>query len=165
MSHDYQILVALDSSPMSESVFKQALALAVEKPTRLLLLHVLSTEEEGSPLPLPPFLGEPYWGGESEITIETWLEQWESFKSECLEQLRTWAGSANAVGVKAEFRQIPGSPGRVIGQIAKEWGADLIVIGHRGRTGMSEMWLGSVSNYVVHHAPCSVLTVKASSQK
>jgi nucleotide-binding universal stress UspA family protein len=33
-------------------------------------------------------------------------------------------------------------------------------MGRRGRTGLSELFLGSVSNYVTHHAPCSVLTLK-----
>jgi phage terminase large subunit GpA-like protein len=33
------------------------------------------------------------------------------------------------------------------------------MVGHRGRTGLSEFLLGSVSNYVMHHAPCSVLVV------
>ncbi len=40
-------------------------------------------------------------------------------------------------------------------------GADLIVLGRRGRTGLAEALLGSVSNYVLHHAPCSVLVVQA----
>ncbi len=39
-------------------------------------------------------------------------------------------------------------------------GADLIVVGRRGRSGLSELILGSASNYVLHHAPCSVLTLQ-----
>ncbi|MEO0350033.1 MAG: universal stress protein, partial [Cyanobacteria bacterium P01_A01_bin.15] len=41
-----------------------------------------------------------------------------------------------------------------------QWNADLIMMGRRGRSGFSELLLGSVSNYVMHHAPCSVLTVQ-----
>lgn len=48
------------------------------------------------------------------------------------------------------------------GTMATNWGTDLIVIGNRGHTGLKELFLGSVSNYVLHHAPCSVLTVKFS---
>ena len=35
-----------------------------------------------------------------------------------------------------------------------------MVIGRRGHKNISEMFLGSVSNYVMHHAPCSVLVVQ-----
>ncbi|MEL6910326.1 MAG: universal stress protein [Cyanobacteria bacterium J06629_2] len=38
--------------------------------------------------------------------------------------------------------------------------ADVIAIGRRGHSGLQEMFLGSVSNYVVHHAPCSILLVQ-----
>ncbi|HIK43734.1 MAG TPA: universal stress protein, partial [Leptolyngbyaceae cyanobacterium M65_K2018_010] len=38
-------------------------------------------------------------------------------------------------------------------------GADLIVVGRRERGRIKAALLGSVSNYVVHHAPCSVLIV------
>ena len=37
---------------------------------------------------------------------------------------------------------------------------DVIVMGHRGISGLQEFFLGSVSNYVLHHAPCSVLIVQ-----
>jgi nucleotide-binding universal stress UspA family protein len=44
--------------------------------------------------------------------------------------------------------------------MARSWPADLIVIGRRGRTGLKEALMGSVSNYVVHHAPCTVMVVQ-----
>lgn len=53
-----------------------------------------------------------------------------------------------------------GSPERSICEIAQTWEADLIIVGSRGLTGIKEMFLGSVSNYVTHHAPCSVLIVR-----
>lgn len=66
------------------------------------------------------------------------------------------------MGINAEFKILFGDPSRVICEIAQAWNADLIIIGRRGRTGLSELFLGSVSNYVLHHAPCSVLTVQQS---
>ncbi|RMG10302.1 MAG: universal stress protein, partial [Cyanobacteria bacterium J055] len=39
----------------------------------------------------------------------------------------------------------------------------LIIVGRRGRQGIEEAVLGSVSNYVVHHAPCSVLAIQGKS--
>ena len=36
----------------------------------------------------------------------------------------------------------------------------LIMVGNRGRSGRTEFLLGSVSNYVMHHATSSVLIVQ-----
>jgi nucleotide-binding universal stress UspA family protein len=156
-----KILVAIDNTPNSQPVFEGALSLAQMSQANLLLLHVLSSEEEGSPLPIPPSLGDPYAvAAGSEVVLESWLKQWEIYESECLKQLQGRAAEANTVGVTAEFRQVRGSGGRTICSIAQSWAADLIVIGNRGRSGLSELFLGSVSNYVLHHAPCSVLTIK-----
>jgi nucleotide-binding universal stress UspA family protein len=54
-----------------------------------------------------------------------------------------------------------GSPAREIIHLAEGWEADLIVVGSHGR-GFWGRLLGSVSNAVVHNAPCSVLVVKGS---
>lgn len=43
---------------------------------------------------------------------------------------------------------------------AKRWGADLIVLGSHGYSGWQRFWLGSVSNAVAAHAPCSVEIVR-----
>ena len=43
---------------------------------------------------------------------------------------------------------------------AKEFGADLIVIGSHGRHGLTGMMLGSTANGVLHGSPCDVLTVR-----
>lgn len=52
-----------------------------------------------------------------------------------------------------------GAPDQQIIERAKEWKADLIVVGSHGR-GFWGRLLGSVSDGVVHHAPCSVLVVR-----
>lgn len=56
--------------------------------------------------------------------------------------------------VRAEVRG--GSPASVILLAAEEWNPDLLVIGSRGRTGLAKFLLGSVSQKVLHHAPCAV---------
>jgi nucleotide-binding universal stress UspA family protein len=55
---------------------------------------------------------------------------------------------------------IKGSPARVIVEAAKEWRADLIVVGSHGRGFWGRLTLGSVSDTVIHQAPCSVLVVR-----
>lgn len=53
-----------------------------------------------------------------------------------------------------------GAPDRVLIETAAEWKADLIVIGSHGRGFWGRMLLGSITDSVVHHAPCSVLVVR-----
>jgi universal stress protein A len=44
--------------------------------------------------------------------------------------------------------------------MATERGADLIVMGTHGRSGLSHLFLGSVAERVVRTAPCPVLTIR-----
>lgn len=53
-----------------------------------------------------------------------------------------------------------GSPDQTIVEEAQNWGADLIVVGSHGYGFWSRALLGSVSNSVLNHAPCSVLVVR-----
>jgi nucleotide-binding universal stress UspA family protein len=161
----HKILVAMDLSGNSQQAFEEALKLAKAMGGNLMLLHVLSSEEEGSPR-VTDFTGldmypELYPEVREEILM-SYRKQWDEFETQCLDMLRSRTAAANTAGVNAEFTQLPGSPGKTICELAKNWGADLIVIGRRGRSGLSELILGSVSNYVLHHAYCSVLTVQSS---
>jgi nucleotide-binding universal stress UspA family protein len=95
----------------------------------------------------------------NELTLELWREQWDVFEQKGLDTLQSRVQDAIALGIKADSQQILGSPGKTICKVAKEAEADLIVVGHRGRWGLTEILLGSVSNYVFHHAHCCVLIV------
>jgi nucleotide-binding universal stress UspA family protein len=59
-----------------------------------------------------------------------------------------------------EFVQI-GRPASKIVEAAKQWPADLIVVGSHGRTGITRTLLGSVAEGIMRHATCPVLVVKA----
>jgi nucleotide-binding universal stress UspA family protein len=59
-----------------------------------------------------------------------------------------------------EFVQI-GIPLTEIVNAAKDWPADLIVIGSHGRGGVRRALLGSVAEGVMRHAPCPILVVRA----
>lgn len=155
-----KILVALDNSTAAEAVFTAALGVAQGTGASLLLVHSLSGQEEGSPLPLPSTMDSIYWAPGSEVNLELWHQEWVRYETESLDRLRQFAHRAEAVGVKAEFRQLVGEPGKGICKAAQAWGTDLVVLGNRGRSGLTAALLGSVSNYVMHHAPCSVLVLK-----
>jgi len=55
----------------------------------------------------------------------------------------------------------PGEPASKIIEVANNWHADLIVMGSHGRGKVMGLLLGSVSQGVLHHAPCPVLVVRA----
>jgi nucleotide-binding universal stress UspA family protein len=150
-----KILVALDRSSMGKQVFEHALALAKSTGASLMLLHVLSAEEEGSPY-APILSNFDYYPGVGSQSFEHYQKQWDKFKDQGVQMLQSFCAQANTAGVNTEFTQQLGSPGRIICQLAANWGADLIVMGRRGRSGITELFLGSVSNYVLHHARCSV---------
>ena len=153
-----KVLVALDSSASSNLIFQEALSLAEVAGATMMLLHVLSPEEDGSP-GISRLSGVEYYPGLSSEMIVTYRKQWEEFEAKCLAKLRSQVEKAMAQGVQAEFTQTPGSSGRTICDLAHTWDADLIVMGSRGRSGFTELILGSISSYVMHHAPCSVLVV------
>ena len=52
-----------------------------------------------------------------------------------------------------------GTPWKEIIHSAREWPADVIVIGTHGRTGLRRLLLGSTAEGVVRHAPCPVVVV------
>jgi nucleotide-binding universal stress UspA family protein len=60
-----------------------------------------------------------------------------------------------------EVRVLGGEAASAICGLAAEVGAQAIVIGTRGRGGLKRALLGSVSDYVVRNAPCTVLVTRA----
>ena len=81
---------------------------------------------------------------------------------EAVEQLRKalsqLANAANPPSVEGEFLFAP--PREAIVEEAHRWGADWIVLGSHGYRGYKRFLLGSVSQSVAAHAPCSVLIVR-----
>jgi nucleotide-binding universal stress UspA family protein len=53
-----------------------------------------------------------------------------------------------------------GEPRRIILDEAATWGAQLIVVGSHGKTGLDRVFLGSVSEHIARHATCSVEIVR-----
>jgi len=63
-------------------------------------------------------------------------------------------------GREAESHFCTGDPAVEIIAVAGDWDADLIVLGSRGRTGLTRVLLGSVARNVVHGSRASVLVVR-----
>jgi nucleotide-binding universal stress UspA family protein len=58
---------------------------------------------------------------------------------------------------KVVVQAIAGDPGEVLLEAARDFNAELIVVGSRGLTSHAHFLLGSVASSVAHHAPCDVL--------
>ncbi len=153
-----RIIVAV--SPTSdEHIVNEAISIAKLSNATLMLLHVLSPFEEGYPTPIYPGPDTIYPSLHQEA-IRAYAQQWEAYQRKGLDYLKQLTEKITAAGIATEFTQNTGDPGRVVCELAANWNADLIIIGRRGHTGIKELFLGSVSNYVLHHAPCSVLTIQ-----
>ena len=63
-------------------------------------------------------------------------------------------------GLAAQTRVLQGDPREWLVDVARSDGADLVVLGSHGRTGLAKLLLGSVAAHVVSHAPCSVMVIK-----
>ncbi|MEM6426622.1 MAG: universal stress protein [Cyanobacteria bacterium P01_D01_bin.128] len=160
-----RILVAIDSSETrTESIFQQAIALAKNSAdARLMLLHVLCSDDPSNPgLPMRTY--SVYYPPVEAISWQNYQKHWDDYERRWLERLQNLSNAAIAAGIPAEFTEVSGEPGKQICSLAHNWEADLIIVGSRGRRGIKEWLLGSVSNYVMHHAPCSVLLAQSPAQ-
>ncbi len=75
-----------------------------------------------------------------------------------METLKEAVDKLGVTGAELEVRL--GDPGQISCDRAEELGAELIVVGSHGRTGLTRMLLGSVAERVVRLAHCQVLVVK-----
>jgi nucleotide-binding universal stress UspA family protein len=83
-----------------------------------------------------------------------------SSPGEAAQRLATIEGAVGP-GLKRVTALLFGSAARAIVTYARDQGADLIVVGTHGRTGVSRVLMGSVAEAVARLAPCPVLTVPA----
>jgi nucleotide-binding universal stress UspA family protein len=152
-----KILVALDNSQQVGKVLQTALDFAHKSGSELKLLHCLNTNFPNQGISSIGTLGDIDMYG-------TLHKQYQQQLKEEIEKVSSWLEYCCQ---EASIRKIPttftyefGNAGKQICSFAKSWDADLIIIGRRGHQGITEILLGSVSNYVLHHAHCSVLVVQ-----
>lgn len=143
-----RILAPTDFSPGAEPALQWAMHLADAFGAQVTILHAVDVTL-GAIAGLPPDMAAvPAYG-------------------ELLEVVRreAWAEMAKLAerypAAKTLLRE--GAPRKTIGDVASEIGADLIVMGTHGRTGLAHVVFGSVAEHVVRHSPVPVLTVRGHS--
>lgn len=158
------ILVAIDESDISEEAFAAAKELAKALGAKLIVVHVLDPHNSRSPQPLYSYSnGYPESKNipTDQSIREKYEREWTNFVSYYESLLKRKTDEAIAAGIEAEFLQPNGAAGSALCEVAKAANASLMVVGSHQRRGMAEIMLGSTSNYITHHAPCSVMVVSA----
>ena len=151
-----KILIAIGNSAESQMVLGSGLTLAEKLGAKVLLLHVMS--------PLTSTSFSPLVGGMfpivNDIALEQYTKELKESRQEGLEQLQAYAEQAKERKIDVGISQNLGDSGKMICEVAKNWAADAIVMGRNQKSMLNEIWLGSTSSYVLHHAPCSTLVIQ-----
>ncbi|HEY8492146.1 MAG TPA: universal stress protein [Dehalococcoidia bacterium] len=145
-----RLLVATDGSPHGEAAVEAAAALAPAD-GEVVVLSVVA------PVTLP-FSGLPEAGA---VTGYRWLEEAEEGERQAAEAVTERAAAelrARGAAARPEVRR--GDVASTVVQAAEDLGADVVLVGSRGRSAVSSLLLGSVAGAVVDRAPCSVLVVR-----
>lgn len=147
-----KILIATDGSKYSERATKKFCDFI--KTRKDLELKIISAVESIRPMATEPFgvSAEFYMRVDKEATKNA-----EGFVQDAKKIIEEKLGDATP---KIETAVIMTTPKTAIVEEAKDWGADLIVVGSHGYGFWDRMLIGSVSDAVIHHAPCSVLIVR-----
>jgi nucleotide-binding universal stress UspA family protein len=142
-----RILLAIDGSEEAELAAQRAVDLADKIDSELYVVHVGQ---------LPNFL----MGGPGTVGYDGMLyERIERGSRELLRKL-TWRVKVAGGTVAGAYLRMGAVDLEIVG-LAKELGADLIVMGCRGHHGIRRVIEGSVSDAVIRHAPCPVLVVRS----
>ena len=108
--------------------------------------------------------GRP-WPEGSEFKIVTVEEPWLIRPTNTTLSVNRAEEVLASAGLKAIGAVLSGNPKEVILEEAKNWNADLIVVGSHGRRGFKRFLLGSVSEAVAMNAHCSVVVVRGSARR
>ena len=132
------VLIATDFGPVSERALDTGLTLASHFGAKVTVVHALEVPAYAYPFPIPE---------EVRQAVRTSLDA------------AIATAQARVPGVNGVLRE--GVAWEAIVSVAKDVGADLVVIGSHGRRGLPRWLLGSVAERVVRRCPIPVLTVPA----
>jgi len=135
-----RILVAYDGSPSSAKAFSLGMELREKYDAELMVLTVARPPEFGPEV-------------ETKAVIE-------NSRKHCHDIQRPLHAAVGSTKTPLRFEVVTGHPGDQIVRHAEDWKTELIVVGHRGRTFLDRLMIGSVAWHVINHAPCAVLVAR-----
>ena len=136
-----RLLVPIDGSAHSTKTLEHAASLAKDLAAAVTVLQVVDA---------PFFAGYPY----DLVSVKADMDKIKDAEFETAKQ------ALDAAGVTYSRQLEHGNPAETIVAVAEAGNFDIIVIGSHGASAGERFLLGSVSDRVVHHAPCDVYVVK-----
>lgn len=140
------LLVCSDGSEAALKAAQKAAEIAKQADACVLLLHVADEGPPATPYAVP-------WQMISGAAESHHLAMQEALLADTAQVFQK-------AGVRCQLLCEKGHPAPQIVHVAERDGVDLIVMGSRGLSVLKSLLLGSVSDYVIHHAHCSVLIIR-----
>jgi nucleotide-binding universal stress UspA family protein len=137
-----RIVVGLDGSKQSEAALKWAVRMAKGMGSQVIAVYAVD---------VPVYFPEPYG------TPLQFDEGWRTAMRSEFEN--KWCRPLKASGVRYRMLMEDGRASSVIDEVAERENADIVVVGRRGRGGVTELLLGSVSHALVLHSKRPVLVI------
>jgi len=145
-----RILITTDGSDFSRAAVEKCCQMVVKpEDTAIKIVSVYELT-----LPLDVFPAPTDFSEKLESSAR---EQAEEFAQQAAAMIRGFFPDSN-IDITLEIAV--GAPEQILIEEAKDWNADLVVVGSHGRGFWGRMLLGSTTDALVHHAPCSVLVVR-----
>ncbi len=136
-----RIMVAFDNSNQAQKALKKAFQIAEFHQSFLELISVVQLPDYAATID----------------EVEEMLSDGKKFYNAIHEQ---YEAEAKSRGIRFECKVLHGHVGETLVKYANDNAIDLVVMGSYGRSAMSRLLMGSVSNYVVRRARCPVMVVK-----
>ncbi len=143
-----KIMLAIDGSEISHSLVKEIVKLTKNEDVHLRIIHVLDNS----------FV---YYGGE-DFDYLSFIDACRKEGQNILDKFEKEISSHSSIKVETfllELEPFQKRVSEVIVEAAKEWPADLLVIGTHGRRGFSRLFLGSVADNITRISTTPILLI------
>jgi nucleotide-binding universal stress UspA family protein len=93
------------------------------------------------------------------VSVDKMKEKYTRIAIESKEEMQTVIHKLHADDIEVDYLLHSGKPEKIIVEVAKQLGTDLIVIGTDGRDNVMDFVVGTITEHVINAAPCPVLVV------
>lgn len=147
-----KILLAIDGSQCSEAAVEQLLRQYKPEGMEILVLHVVESVK---------LMPVTYGFGTGPVFVQDYAAISQQWRNEGEALVANTAKRLQSAGFKTSTRVEEGDARERILDCAGNWRPDIVLVGSHGWRGLDRLLLGSVSEAIARHAPCSVEIVRA----